>query len=109
MNKQLPFPHNHGENLGLLHLTEDVAEATFDAAAMLIRRGGERDWLGAAINVVAERHPIACVDVAGLPWVEIDYPDDLAAARTRIWPAIQALGQPGSLVASIIAGEGAYG
>lgn len=92
MSKQLPFQDNHGENLGLVHLTEDVAEATFDAAAMLVRRGGERDWLGAAINVVARRHPITCVDVAGLPWVEIDYPGDLADARTRIWPAIEALG-----------------
>ena len=94
MSKQLPSQHSRGENLGLLRLTREVAEATFDAAAMLIRRGGERDWLGAAINAVAGRHPIACVDVAGLPWVEIDYPDDLAAARTRIWPAIEALGRP---------------
>jgi choline kinase len=56
--------------------------------------GRERDWVGSAINVIARRHPIVCVDVAGLPWVEIDYPDDLAAARARVWPAIALLGAP---------------
>jgi choline kinase len=94
MSKELPSRHTMGENLGLLHLTQEVAKAAFDAAASLLRRGRHRDWVGAAINVVARRHPIACVDVAGLPWVEIDYPHDLAAARTQIWPAIAALGVP---------------
>jgi choline kinase len=92
MSKQLPPALTSGENLGLLRLTEKAAETAFDAAARLLRQGGERDWVGAAINLVARRHPIACVDVAGLPWVEIDFPHDLAAARERIWPAIEALG-----------------
>jgi choline kinase len=94
MSKELPSRQAHGENLGLLHLTKDAARAAFDAAARLVRRGREREWVGAAINVVARRHQIACVDVAGLPWVEIDYPHDLAAARAWIWPAIAALGLP---------------
>jgi choline kinase len=92
MSKQLPSRRTKGENLGLLHLTEEVARAAFDAAARLLRAGRERDWVGAAINVVARLHPITCVDVAGLPWVEIDYPQDLAAARAHIWPAIASLG-----------------
>jgi len=71
----------NGEHLGLLHLTEDVAQATFDAAAALLQRGDERQSLGTALNVVARRHPIACVDIAGLPWVEIDFPEQLADAR----------------------------
>jgi choline kinase len=94
MSKQLPAARCCGENVGVLRLTAGAGQAAFDAAAALLRRGAERDWLGAAINVVAGRHPIECVDVAGLPWVEIDYPDDLTAARTRIWPAIEALGRP---------------
>jgi choline kinase len=94
MSKELPSAQTQGENLGLLHLTEEAARSAFDAAARLIRRGRERDWVGTAINVVARHHAIACVDVAGLPWVEIDYPHDLAAARAWIWPAIAALGAP---------------
>jgi choline kinase len=94
MSKQLPHTRTSGENLGVLRLAEHVAHAAFDAAAALVRRGRERDWVGAAINAVAAHHPIACVDVAGLPWVEIDFPHDLAAARTSVWPAIEALGRP---------------
>lgn len=94
MSKQLPSTRTSGENVGVLRLAESVAHAAFDAAAALVRRGRERDWVGAAINAVAPHHPIACVDVAGLPWVEIDFPHDLTAARTHVWPAIEALGRP---------------
>jgi choline kinase len=93
MSKELPSAQTHGENLGVLHLTKEAAAAAFDAAARLVRHGREREWVGTAINVVALRHRIACVDVGGLPWVEIDYPDDLTAARAWVWPAIAALGR----------------
>jgi choline kinase len=91
MSKQLPPGSCHGENVGVLRLTEAAAQAAFAAAASLVHRGQERDWLGAAVNAIAHRHPIACVDVAGVPWVEIDFPHDLAAARTQIWPRIESL------------------
>ena len=91
MSKTLPPSRSDGENLGILHLTEATAIAAFDAAAALVQQGREQDWLGSAINAIAHDHQISCVDVAGLPWVEIDFPHDLASARTEIWPAIQAL------------------
>jgi choline kinase len=28
------------------------------------------------------------VDIADLPWIEIDFPDDLERARRRVWPQI---------------------
>ena len=43
-----------------------------------------------AIVQHARQHSIACVDVAGQPWVEIDFPEDLDSARRHIWPAIHA-------------------
>lgn len=91
MSKELEPHLTSGENLGLVRLAEDAAAAAFRAAAGLLRRGRERDWLGAAINVVARRHRIACVDVAGMPWVEIDFAHDLRAARRQVWPAMTAL------------------
>jgi choline kinase len=91
MSKRLPSTRTSGENLGILHLTEEVARSAFGVAGALLRRGGAKDWLGAAINSLVRRRPIGCVDVAGLPWVEIDFPHDLSAARRRVWPAIEAL------------------
>jgi choline kinase len=81
--------HTDGEHLGLLHLTEDVAQATFDAAAEILQRGDERQSLVKALNVVARRHPIACVDIAGLPWVEIDFPEDPAQEDDEVGWALE--------------------
>jgi len=92
MSKGLPAARTDGENVGLLHLSAAVAQASFDAAAALVHSGHERDWLANAVSAVAASHPIFGVDIAGMPWVEIDYPHDLAHARTGVWPAIESLG-----------------
>jgi choline kinase len=88
MSKQLRAARCAGENLGLLCLDAATARAAFAAAEALVADGGERAWLAAAINAVAPRASIECVDVAGTPWVEIDFPGDLAHARRTVWPAI---------------------
>jgi choline kinase len=88
MSKTLTSRHCAGENLGLLCLEAEAADAAFAAAERLVASGRERAWLAEAINAVAERATIECVDVAGAPWVEIDFPRDLAHARGTVWPAI---------------------
>jgi choline kinase len=88
MSKKLHAARCAGENLGLLCLDAATARAAFAAAEALVANGGERAWLAAAINAVARRENIDCVDVAGTPWVEIDFPADLAHARRTVWPAI---------------------
>lgn len=91
MSKDLPPMYSHGENLGLVHLSPVAARAAFTAAGSLVERGREDDWVGAAFSEVARRHWISCVDVAGQPWVEIDFPADLDFAREHTWPEIAAL------------------
>lgn len=91
MSKKLPQALTAGENVGLLWLSPRAAQACFDASAMLVRNGHQRDWVGAAVSAIAGSHRISGVDVRGLPWVEIDYPDDLAHARSDVWPAIESL------------------
>jgi L-glutamine-phosphate cytidylyltransferase len=93
MSKDLPPALSDGENLGLLHLSTAAAQDAFRAAGELVGRGDEGEWVGAAISEVADHHRIACVDVAGQPWVEIDFPEDLEVARQHVWPAIAALMQ----------------
>ena len=91
MSKDMSPARVDGENVGLLHLAESAAQASFDAAARLIADGHQHDWLGSAVSAIAGAHDISGIDVAGLPWVEIDYPQDLALARSQVWPTIQAL------------------
>lgn len=91
MSKQLPSVSTSGENVGLLSLSAAAARATFGAAASLVLNGHLQAWVGAAVSAIASAHLIAGVDITGLPWVEIDYPEDLALARTEVWPAIESL------------------
>ena len=89
MAKDLPEDLVGGENLGIIKLTADAAAIAFDHAGQLIEAGRERSWVGAAIHELARERELRTVDVAGLPWVEIDFPVDLARARKEVWPAIR--------------------
>lgn len=90
MSKNLPREHSRGENLGMLLLGRRAANDAFDAAERIVAQGRQRDWLASAINEAARMNPFRCVDVTGLPWVEIDFPSDLIRAQQEIWPAIEA-------------------
>lgn len=89
MSKDLPPTYSHGENVGIVHLSAPAARAAALAADQLVRQGRGDDWVSAVFTQVASRHRISCLDVAGRPWVEIDFPHDLEHARTRVWPAIE--------------------
>ncbi len=94
MSKALPPDRVSGENVGILRLSRESAAAAADAAADLIAAGRDNAWLAEAINVVAGDHPIACLDIAGWPWVEIDFPEDLAKAREEVYPRVAAALEP---------------
>lgn len=90
MSKSLDTSRCGGENLGVLRLDAATAARAFGAAETLFARGADQAWLAEAINAVACRGTVECVDVAGTPWIEIDYPEDLERARRTVWPAIAA-------------------
>jgi L-glutamine-phosphate cytidylyltransferase len=94
MRKDLPAERTRGENLGVLRLSPAAARAAFDAAERIVAAGRHDDWLASAINVAAREHVIGCLDVAGTPWVEIDFPDDLAHARSAVLPALHPVPTP---------------
>ena len=89
MSKTLPPEDVSGENVGILKLTEASAQALFEKSGVLVAAGGEKEWLGAAVARMARERNFQAVDVAGIPWIEIDFPVDLNRARKEIWPAIQ--------------------
>jgi choline kinase len=90
MRKDLRPERSHGENIGLVRLDAATARETLAAAGHIVRAGHRRDWLASALNAVAPRRPLRGIDVAGAPWIEIDFPHDLRAARRVVWPAILA-------------------
>ena len=89
MSKRLPFDRTHGENVGLLNFDYHTMLLLFQEASTLIDTSGSNMWVAAAVERVATRVPIRGIDIAGLPWIEIDFADDLGRARVDIWPKIR--------------------
>lgn len=88
MSKQMPARHNHGENLGVIRFDRQALRYAVNVGWDLISKGRQRDWLATAVNATARWFPFEAVDVKGMPWIEIDFPEDLEKARTEVWPAI---------------------
>ncbi len=89
MGKDLSPEHTHGENVGILYFKAATARLLFDEAERCIRAQGSNDWLGAAVQRLAQRLPFRGCDIAPLPWAEIDFAYDLDHARKQVWPAMQ--------------------
>ena len=90
MSKELPASRTKGENVGILRLSRAAAREAVTVAERLASAGHTRAWLASGINSTARRHRFRCIDIAGLPWIEIDFECDLERARREIWPAIAA-------------------
>lgn len=88
--KDLARERCDGENVGILRFEAGAGRELFAQAGAMIAGGLSNAWAPAAVDQIAARYPISAVDVAGLPWIEIDYPSDLDLARQDVWPAIRA-------------------
>ncbi|MFP8878200.1 MAG: phosphocholine cytidylyltransferase family protein [Myxococcota bacterium] len=89
IGKELHAEDSDGENVGVLKLTKEATDALFDAAKGLIAQGHEKSWLGAAVQEIVHSHPLRAVDVAGLPWGEVDSAYDLDMVRKSVLPRIK--------------------
>ncbi len=98
MSKDMPADQISGENVGILSFTAETCRLLFEKAGELLEAGKEQSWLGEAVRDVARERSVRAVDVAGLPWVEIDTAHDLDLARRVVWPAIG--GRPRRLVSA---------
>ena len=65
----------------------DLAAALDD----MVREGRIDGDYEVAIDGLLARHPFTMVPTAGLPWIEIDFPQDLHAAETEVLPRISGL------------------
>ena len=91
VSKCLPSEQSSGENVGVLRFPRPAAELLLREAGDLIAAGGDGAWAPAALDRLVPRLKVRCVDVADLPWTEIDSADDLRAAREMVWPALAGL------------------
>jgi len=77
-----------GESLGILKFQASETKLLFSAVEKAISTGGVNQWAPAAFEKFARKKSIICIDIAGLPWVEIDDVEDLKNATGNVWPKI---------------------
>ena len=78
-----------GENLGIVKFGAHSAPHLVATLDRLVAEGGLRDWAPRAFREFARDRPLHAVGTRGLPWTEIDFPEDYQRAAREILPAIE--------------------
>ena len=89
MSKSLDAAKVHGENVGMLHFSSSDVRELFSHAESILDDGGRNMWMATAVQALAQERTLHGVDISGSAWIEIDYQEDLEAARSNIWPLIE--------------------
>lgn len=88
MSKELPEEGTSGENVGMLYLSRRSLDVIFNQAEKLVAADRTDAFLAEAVRASLGLIELKAVDVAGIPWTEIDTPHDLERARRELWPRI---------------------
>jgi len=88
MSKELPGESSDGENVGVLKFGAEGTEALFGELEAIIAEGTVKTWAPFAFDRLCRKRPLHALSTDGLPWIEIDFPEDLERARSVIWPQI---------------------
>ena len=100
MSKILPHHRANGENVGILYFEEDALRSLFQEARLALSEGYRNGWLATAVERTARRRPVRGIDIADLPWIEIDFPDDLLRACDLTWRQLSGVMDPAMRLAS---------
>jgi choline kinase len=86
--KDLPSERTHAHNVGIAKFSAEGAGLLTGCLDELVAAGHEGDWAPRAFREFARHRPLIAVATDELPWIEIDYPEDLKRARNEIEPAM---------------------
>jgi choline kinase len=92
--KRVEHAHDyHGESVGFFRFGPDMADKLAVRAETLVTAGFRDVWYERAIRdlVLAEPDAFGWEEVTGLPWLEIDFREDIARAETEILPRLEPL------------------
>jgi len=92
--KRVEHAHDyHGESVGFFRFSADMAEKLAVHTEALVISGFRDVWYERAIRdlVLAETDEFGWEEVTGLPWLEIDFREDIARAEMEILPRLEPL------------------
>jgi choline kinase len=78
-----------GENLGIVKFGAPGAARLVEIMDRLVAAGGLRDWAPRAFSEFAQERPLHAIGTRGLPWIEIDFPEDYRRAVRDVLPEIE--------------------
>ena len=85
-----------GEWVGFLKLTPQISGQLADRLDHFMKSGGRNRPMEDAVRDLVRSLPLGTfgiADVTDLPWIEIDFPEDVAKARDVVLPAIERVGK----------------
>jgi L-glutamine-phosphate cytidylyltransferase len=77
-----------GENVGIAKFGPTGARRLIDEIDALIAGGSHNAWVPRAFKAFAQKQPLHVVGTRGLPWIEIDFPEDYRRAVEVVLPQI---------------------
>jgi choline kinase len=84
-------PRVRGEAVGFLRLSAEAAEVLRSILEEFIETGKDSLEYEDAFRELAAEEPIGVIEVGDLPWIEIDFEEDLARAREQMLPQVESL------------------
>jgi choline kinase len=91
MSKTMDPREADGENLGIVKFSPAGAAVLAGILDRLVAAGDLRAWAPRAFREFARIRPLHAISTRGLPWIEIDFPEDYQRAVQEVLPAIDAL------------------
>jgi choline kinase len=76
-----------GESVGIYKFSVETTFKLIDALRRAVRENPQVEY-ESVIDSLLERIQMRYVPIGDLPWIEIDFPQDVDRARNEIWPCI---------------------
>jgi L-glutamine-phosphate cytidylyltransferase len=89
MSKTMAPGEADGENLGVVKFGAAGARLLVEEMDRLVSAGERKAWVPRAFRDFAQRRPLHAIGTRGLPWTEIDFPEDYRRAVEVVLPAIE--------------------
>lgn len=89
IRKDLPDALTDGENVGIAKFSRAGASGLAAVLDRIVASGSVRDWAPRAFGEFASADRLYAVGTRGLPWTEIDTPEDYQRAVHGVFPAIR--------------------
>ena len=89
ISKSMAADDADGENLGIAKFGAAGSTVLIEEMDAAVKAGELKAWAPRAFRTFAARRPLHAIGTRGLPWIEIDFPEDYRRALDEVLPLIE--------------------